>query len=60
MKYKQFHNFIIKSGWVAVRQRGSHVLYAKEGYPRLVPVPLHTGEIPEPLRRAIMKEMGLK
>lgn len=60
MKYKQFHRFIQQHGWVEVRQRGSHVLYAKDGHPKIVPVPLHTGEIPEPLRLAIMKEMGLR
>lgn len=60
MKYKEFHRFIQRNGWVEVRQRGSHVLYAKDGHPKIVPVPLHTGEIPEPLRRAIMKEMVLK
>ena len=60
MKYKEFHHFIKKSGWKEIRQRGSHVLYAKDGHPRLVPVPLHSGEIPEPLRLAIMREMGLR
>lgn len=60
MKYKEFHSFIKKNGWVEVKTRGSHVFYAKEGHPRTIPVPMHTGEIPEPTRRAILKEMGLK
>ena len=60
MKYKQFHRLIQQEGWVAVRQRGSHVLYSKEGCSKIIPVPLHTGEMPEPLRLAIMKEMGLR
>lgn len=59
MKYTEFHRFIKKNGWVEVRQRGGHILYAKDGHPRVIPVPLHGGEIPEPLRRAIMKEMGI-
>ena len=59
MKYKQFHNFITKCGWVAVRQTGGHIIYSKDGHPK-VPVPCHSGEIPEPLRLKIMKEMGLK
>lgn len=60
MKYKQFHRFILANGWVEVRQRGSHIIYAKDGKPKTIPVPFHTGEIPEPLRLRIMKEMGLK
>lgn len=60
MKYKEFHRFIKQQGWVEVRQRGSHIFYAKEGHPRTVPVPLHSGEMPELTRLAILKEMGLK
>ena len=60
MKYKEFHRFIRRNGWVELRQEGSHILYSKEGCP-IVPVPYHgSKEIPEPLRRAILKEMGLK
>ena len=60
MKYKQFHRFLKENGWVELRQRGSHVLYVKADHPRPIPVPLHTGEIPEPLRLVIMREMGLR
>lgn len=60
MKYKEFHRIIRRNGWIEVKVRGSHIFYAKEGHPRSVPGPMHTGEIPEPTRLAISKEMGLK
>lgn len=61
MKCKEFHRYIKQQGWVEVRQRGSHIIYAKDGHPRNVPVPYHPSrEIPESLRLAIIKEMGLE
>lgn len=60
MKYKEFHRLIRKNGWTALRTRGSHILYIKESHSVPIPVPFHTGEIPEPLRLKIVKEMGLK
>ena len=60
MKYSEFHRFVRRNGWHEVRATGGHIFYEKEGHPRSVPVPFHKGEIPEPLRRAIIKEMGLK
>ncbi|MDR0824581.1 MAG: type II toxin-antitoxin system HicA family toxin [Prevotella sp.] len=58
MKYREFHRLIRRSGWVEVRQKGSHVIYEKNGI--TYPVPNHGAkEIPEPLRLTIVKEMGL-
>lgn len=59
MKYKEFHNRILKAGWSFVRAVGSHYFYTKNG--RLSPpVPFHgSKEIPEPLRKKIAKDMGL-
>lgn len=60
MKYKEFHKFIKRNGWIALRQEGSHVIYSKEGFQNVV-VPYHgSKEIPEPLRRKILKDMNLK
>lgn len=60
MKYTEFHRIIRRNGWVEVRQEGSHKIYSKEGYPN-ESVPFHKGgELYEPLRRRISKEMGLK
>jgi predicted RNA binding protein YcfA (HicA-like mRNA interferase family) len=60
MKYKEFHRFIRENGWVEKRQTGSHIFYVKPGHPRSIPVPMHSGEIPEKTRLGILKEMGLK
>ncbi len=60
MKYKEFHRLIARNGWVELRQEGSHKIYTKAGSPN-VSVPYHGAkEIPEPLRRKIMRDMGLK
>lgn len=59
MKYKEFHRIIQRQGWAIIRQRGSHVVYEKNGVK--VTVPNHTSkEINEGLRLKIVKEMGLK
>lgn len=59
MKYQEFYRIIRRNGWMAVRQKGSHVIYAKDGFPN-VSVPDHgSKEIPEPLRLKLCKEMGI-
>lgn len=58
MKYNEFHRFIRRQGWRVVRQAGSHVIYEKDGV--TIVVPNHGAkEIPEPLRRKILRDMGL-
>lgn len=58
MKYNEFHRFIRRQGWRVVRQTGSHVIYEKDGV--TIAVPNHGAkEIPEPLRRKILRDMGL-
>lgn len=55
MKYKEFHQWIIKAGWRFVKATGSHYFYEKNGKLSM-PVPFHgSKEMPEPLRRSIMK-----
>ncbi len=59
MKYTEFDRSIRRNGWVEIRQKGSHVIYQKDGYPNKA-VPDHgSKEIPEPLRIRLCKEMGL-
>lgn len=58
MKYNEFHRLIKRRGWVAVRQKGSHVIYEKEGV--RYTVPNHgSKEFPEALRMRIVRDMGL-
>ncbi len=60
MKYTEFHRKIIKAGWRFKHAEGSHYFYEKDGK-LSQPVPYHGAkEIPEPLRRKIAREMGIK
>jgi predicted RNA binding protein YcfA (HicA-like mRNA interferase family) len=59
VKYNELHRWIIRNGWIAVRQTGSHVIYEKEG--RRYPVPNHgSTEVRKGLEIKIKKEMELK
>jgi len=58
MKYNEFHRIIKRHGWQEIRQRGSHIMYEKNGVKVIVP---HHGskEMAEGLRLKLIKEMGL-
>lgn len=60
MKYKEFHRQIEKNGWRYSHASGSHYFYTKDGK-LSEPIPYHGAkEMPEPLRRKIARNMGLK
>ncbi len=60
MKYTEFHRRIEKNGWTFHHAEGSHYFYEKGGE-LSPPVPYHGAkEMPEPLRKKIAKDMGLK
>lgn len=60
MKYSELHRLIKKNGWVVIRQRGSHVIYHKDGYEN-VAVPDHGGkEVPTGMEKKFRRDMGLK
>ena len=59
MKYSEFHRWIKRNDWQVLRIVGSHYIYEKNG--KTYPVPYHgSKEMNEPLRKKIIKEMGLK
>nr|DAS95718.1 MAG TPA: hypothetical protein [Caudoviricetes sp.] len=59
MKSSELHRLILRNGWVAIRQAGSHVIYEKGN--KTYPVPYHgSKEIYRPLELKIKREMGLK
>lgn len=59
MKYSEFHRWIRRNGWEHIRTTGSHYIYKKGNI--TYPVPNHgSKEIYEPLRKKIIKDMGLK
>ncbi|KAA6331828.1 hypothetical protein EZS27_019607 [termite gut metagenome] len=50
---------IVRQGWVKIRQKGSHIVYEKNGV--RMPVPAHgSKEMAEGLRLSLIKEMQLK
>ena len=59
MKSSELPRLILRNGWVAIRQAGSHVIYEKGN--KTYPVPYHgSKEIYRPLELKIKREMGLK
>jgi len=60
MKYSEFHRTITRSGWKFVKAVGSHYFYEKDNI-LSPPIPYHgSKEMPEGLRKRIIKDMGLK
>jgi predicted RNA binding protein YcfA (HicA-like mRNA interferase family) len=59
VKSSELNKLILKNGWSAVRQSGSHIIYEKNGI-RYV-VPYHgSKEVGKGLEYKIRKEMELK
>lgn len=59
MKYSEFIRWLRSRGVVFGRQKGSHQLVRFHGNTSVVPN--HGGkEMPEPLRKKILKDLGLK
>ena len=49
-----------RGGFILVRVTGSHHLYEHPDRPdRLVPVPLHPGDLKRPVLKSIIKQVGL-
>lgn len=58
MKSSEFHRLIRSAGWKVVRQRGSHIIYEKEGM--MVCVPFHANkEMPTGLVQKLKRQMGI-
>ena len=59
MKYSEFHRKIVKKGWKFHHAEGSHYFYTKNGK-MSESVPYHGAkEMPEPLRTALARDMGI-
>jgi mRNA interferase HicA len=58
MKSSELHKLLEQAGWKAKRQRGSHVIYEKEGAE--IVAPSHgSKEVPTGLEKKIKKQAGL-
>lgn len=49
---------MVRSGWAVARQKGSHVMLTKPGYPWTLSVPQHD-ELGPGLLRKLIKQAGL-
>ena len=59
MKSSELHRLILRNGWIAIRQAGSHVIYEKDG--KSVSVPFHgSKEMGKGIANRFIREMGLK
>ena len=59
MKYSEFHRWIKRNDWQVLLIAGRH--YINEKKVKTYQVPYHgSKEMSEPLRKKIIKEMGLK
>lgn len=59
MKSSELNRLILRNGWIVVRQRGSHVIYEKDGV-RYTSTSHGSKEVGKGLAEKIKKEMGLK
>ena len=60
MKSNELHRLIKKCGWKKYRQRGSHIIYIKDGK-LSKPVPLHgSAEVGHKTEKEVKREMGLE
>lgn len=60
MKSSELHRLIQKNGWQKFRQRGSHIIYIKDGK-KSKPVPYHgSDEVGHKTEKEVKQEMGLK
>jgi mRNA interferase HicA len=60
MKYSSFHRLIVRNGWTFIRATGSHYFYEKDNV-LSPPIPYHGAkEMPEGLRKSIIRDMELK
>lgn len=60
MKSNELHRLILRNGWQKHRQRGSHIIYIKDGV-QSKPVPYHgSDEVGHKTEKEVRREMGLK
>ncbi len=60
MKARQLVKLVEEAGWVFDRQKGSHMVFEKEGEPRPVIIPNHGNQdLGKGLVDSILKQAGL-
>jgi predicted RNA binding protein YcfA (HicA-like mRNA interferase family) len=59
MKPKELIKVLEKEGFVFVRQSGSHAIFKKPGYKKII-VPVHSRDIPTGTLHSILKDAGIE
>lgn len=60
MKPKEVERILMKNGWYAVRQVGSHKMFKNDTNKNTIAVPFHNKDIPIGTLNSILKQAGLK
>ena len=61
MKAKQLAKLIEAEGWYFDRQKGSHMIFLKEGEKDHIVIPNHGGkDVKKPVVLSILKKVGLR
>ena len=61
MKAREVVKLVESVGWVFVRQKGSHMIFEKEGERRPMVIPNHgSKDLKKPTLLAILKQAGLQ
>jgi predicted RNA binding protein YcfA (HicA-like mRNA interferase family) len=58
MNAREVIKLLKENGWDCVRISGSHHIFEKDG--KIVPVPVHSGDLKKGTLHSIMKMAGLK
>jgi predicted RNA binding protein YcfA (HicA-like mRNA interferase family) len=59
LKPRELLAALVKAGFQVKRQTGSHIILYKEGFPRPISIPMHTGDLPKGTVRAIIRQSNL-
>ena len=61
MKCDKLLKLLKNSGWIEIRQKGSHKILRKEGVKKTIVFPYHRGkEVPTGTANSILKQAGFK
>ena len=59
LKPREVINALEKVGWYVHRQKGSHLIMHKAGFPNIIVIPLHTYDLPKGTLRGILNDAEL-
>lgn len=60
MKVKELERMILKDGWYAVAQKGSHKQYKHPVKKGKVTIPIHNGDVNIDTAKSILRQAGIE